>query len=34
MDDDAVRMRQHQTASQSAVERNVGTGDDAPTSVP
>jgi hypothetical protein len=34
MYDDAVRMRQQQTASQFAIERNIGAGHHAPTSVP
>jgi hypothetical protein len=34
MYDDAVRMRQQQTALQFAIERNVGAGHHAPTSVP
>ena len=34
MDDDPVRMRQQQTAAQLAIERNVGAGHHAPTSVP
>lgn len=33
MDDDAIRMRQQQTASQLAIEGNVGAGYHAPTSV-
>jgi hypothetical protein len=33
MYDDAVRMRQQQTAAQFAIERNVGASDYAPTSV-
>ena len=34
MDDDAIRMRQQQTAAQFAIERNVGASYYAPTSVP
>jgi hypothetical protein len=34
MDDDAVRMRQQQAASQLAIERNIGAGHDTPISVP
>jgi hypothetical protein len=34
MDDDAIRMRQQQAASQFAIERNVGAGDYAPIPVP
>jgi hypothetical protein len=34
MYDDAIRMRQQQAASQFAIERNVGAGYHAPTSVP
>ena len=33
MYDDAIRMRQQQTAAQFAIERNVGASDYAPTSV-
>jgi hypothetical protein len=33
MDDDAVRMRQQQPTAEFAIERNVGPGDYAPTSV-
>jgi hypothetical protein len=33
MDDDAIRMRQQQTAAQFAIQGNVGAGDYAPTSV-
>jgi hypothetical protein len=34
MDDDAIRVRQHQTATQSAIQRNVRAGDCAPISMP
>ena len=34
MDDDAIRMRQHQTAAQFAIEGNVGAGNYAPIAVP
>jgi hypothetical protein len=34
MNDDAIRMRQQQAASQPAIERNVGASDYAPISVP
>ena len=34
VDDYAIRMRQRQTASQFAIQRNVGAGHHAPTSVP
>jgi hypothetical protein len=33
MYDDAIRMRQQQTAAQFAIERNIGASDYAPTSV-
>ena len=33
MDDDAIRMRQQQTAAQFAIQGNVGASDYAPTSV-
>jgi len=34
MDDDAIRMRQQQTAAQFAIQRNIGAGDHTPIAVP